>query len=651
MVARWDMQEAPPDILVTNPSMLGAMLSREVEDGIFEKTRVWLESDPDSYFFLIFDELHLIRGSSGTEIAFLIKSLLERLGLDQPDRRHKVRILASSASMPLDGEAGLQSLKYLRDLFAPYGTSAGAGDAGALADGFWRDCVIAGEPVIPEWDGRPLPEGPFRELLNSCGGESGFVATIQWSDRLGTAITSVAKALGIPTGANPRDVIGLVAEKAAAVIAGACRFGGGVRATAIAEIARGVFSSGDVAAVRGLLLARALPESEAIRAKVAESTPSFRFHGFIRNIEGLFGAPVENPAGLEFGDLAVERGMSHGPAAPGQSKGRRLFEMLYCEACGEILLGGQKSRPGRNTIEMLPSSANLENIPEKVGSEYYDKMLFEQFAVFWPSRNAAEVSEKKFDQWDPASLDPQTGVVRLGDDVPTGSIGGRLYFQTDDAIRNKKNEFVLQKTAQPFCCPKCGTDYSMRPRSGRSPSPIRAFRTGVSKASQMAATELFELLHAIKAEPKSIVFSDSRQDAANQSLEIERLHLRDLRREILVSVARECMAEAEREYVAPAERGQMFADLARENKIAEITALARRFADYDEKGDIDVPARKIQFDSLLQFGAGADAVSRVTAEFVRLGIHPFDEVARYSRPICSKRAWTACGRTAMRARC
>ncbi|UWS69250.1 DEAD/DEAH box helicase [Pseudomonas mosselii] len=32
MVSRWDMHAAPPDILVTNASMLGAMLSREVED-------------------------------------------------------------------------------------------------------------------------------------------------------------------------------------------------------------------------------------------------------------------------------------------------------------------------------------------------------------------------------------------------------------------------------------------------------------------------------------------------------------------------------------------------------------------------------------------------------------------------------------------
>jgi ATP-dependent helicase YprA (DUF1998 family) len=91
MVSRWDMQKAPPDIMVTNASMLGAMLSREVEDDIFEKTRRWLEEDPNAYFFLIFDELHLIRGSAGTEVGFLVKSLLDRLGLDHPDRMHKLR--------------------------------------------------------------------------------------------------------------------------------------------------------------------------------------------------------------------------------------------------------------------------------------------------------------------------------------------------------------------------------------------------------------------------------------------------------------------------------------------------------------------------------------------------------------------------------
>ena len=80
LTSRWDMQATPPDILITNISMLSAMLTREVEHPIFDATRKWLEAD-DAYFFLVLDELHLQRGSAGTEVAYLLRLLLQRLGL------------------------------------------------------------------------------------------------------------------------------------------------------------------------------------------------------------------------------------------------------------------------------------------------------------------------------------------------------------------------------------------------------------------------------------------------------------------------------------------------------------------------------------------------------------------------------------------
>ena len=42
MHSRWDMQDNPPDILITNFSMLSIMLMRESDENIFEKTRSWL---------------------------------------------------------------------------------------------------------------------------------------------------------------------------------------------------------------------------------------------------------------------------------------------------------------------------------------------------------------------------------------------------------------------------------------------------------------------------------------------------------------------------------------------------------------------------------------------------------------------------------
>lgn len=67
MRSRFDMQQTPPDILITNYSMLAMMLMREVDNPIIEKTRLWLAKDKSHIFHLIIDELHLNRGTSGTE--------------------------------------------------------------------------------------------------------------------------------------------------------------------------------------------------------------------------------------------------------------------------------------------------------------------------------------------------------------------------------------------------------------------------------------------------------------------------------------------------------------------------------------------------------------------------------------------------------
>lgn len=42
MRTRFDMHETPPDILITNFSMLSIMLMREIESPLLEKTRNWL---------------------------------------------------------------------------------------------------------------------------------------------------------------------------------------------------------------------------------------------------------------------------------------------------------------------------------------------------------------------------------------------------------------------------------------------------------------------------------------------------------------------------------------------------------------------------------------------------------------------------------
>lgn len=631
MLSRWDMQDAPPDILVTNASMLGAMLSREVENPIFDKTRDWIAGDPDAYFYLVVDELHLVRGSAGTEVSFLVKSLLMRLGLDQPQHRHKLRILASSASLPMDGERGEQSRRYLRDLFAPFGTFASQEDGGELATEFWGRCVVPGDPDVPPPLDRKLPTEPFISLLKAAGKPEDLIAGFPATQSTEQAVRGVAEVLGVPGNANVGALADAVASKAAAVLAAACSTEGQARATSVSDIAKLVFGTSDADALRGLMLARAIPDSGVWGVRAPGGAPSFRVHTFIRNVEGLFGAPIQSSENkVCFSDLTIIRGVSHGEPQEDGSKGRRLFEMLYCEACGDLFIGGQRGQPAGTAqeFELLPSAADLESAPDRGAPELYDKMTFEQFAVFWPSDAEVAPYENTWDQWQPATLDTVTGVVSTKATTERPSLlSGKIYFQTHEALNANG-----KKTAQPFCCPRCGTDYSTRPASIRTRSPIRAFRTGFTKASQLVATELFELLHAIRAEPKSIVFSDSRQDAANQALEIERLHLRDLRREIFVTAAIRLLEATQAKQVTDPEKKKIIDEYMAKSDLAGLQAIMAEWQKAEDVNVVNVATRKVRIDRLLQYresdGSSESPLSYVASEFVRLGVHPFDELGR-----------------------
>src|SRR5262249_39709079 len=109
MWSRWDMQEYPPDILITNSIMLNIMLMRDVDSAVFQKTHDWLDEDHSRIFYLVVDELHSYRGTAGTEVGYLLRVLLDRLGLLQ--RPDQLRIIASSASLS-SGDEGLDYLEH-----------------------------------------------------------------------------------------------------------------------------------------------------------------------------------------------------------------------------------------------------------------------------------------------------------------------------------------------------------------------------------------------------------------------------------------------------------------------------------------------------------------------------------------------------------
>jgi ATP-dependent helicase YprA (DUF1998 family) len=121
-----------PDILVTNYSMLEYMLMRPFERPLFQQTSEWLAGQ-DNQFLLVLDEAHTYRGAKGAEVAFLIRRLRARLGIN--DRPDKLRVICTSASLG----TGTESLENIRR-FAADLTSKSPDDFVA----------ITGERDVPE---------------------------------------------------------------------------------------------------------------------------------------------------------------------------------------------------------------------------------------------------------------------------------------------------------------------------------------------------------------------------------------------------------------------------------------------------------------------------------------------------------------------
>ncbi len=528
MRSRWDMQDSPPDILITNFSMLSIMLMREADEGIFEKTRAWLacedlpecereEAKGSRVFHLIVDELHLYRGTAGAEVAYLLRLLLLRLGLNP--EHPQLRILASSASLEADDP---KSYKFLKDFF---GSSSFE--------------IIEGSPApIPEVkENCYLSFYPFKIIGENC-------------DKLSDDIfNQTLQNIGIEYhGSEPCKVLLQALQSSdynvGAYMVHACNVDDKLRAISLDDFGRRIF--GDIPqdeiykAVQGLLMLRSLYDEMGI----STSLPSFRMHFFFRNIEGLWAST--KPSSVS-NDGRTVGPLYHSSRIIGDD-GRRVLELLYCEHCGTVFLGGSRLKLDNGFIEMLTTDPEIEGIPDRSPARFVERRTYDEFAIFWPQgeqefkTDASRWNQPRIDstdqnnanqhsdpaRWEEACLNNRTGYVVLThekyDEEPEQWLKGYLF-----SIVPNNEEDLENHRALPCLCPSCAADHTRRLRK----SPIRGFRTGFSRVSQIFTKELFYQLPEVP-QRKLVVFSDSREDAAQISNGVERSHYSDLVRDIAI---------------------------------------------------------------------------------------------------------------------
>jgi DEAD/DEAH box helicase domain-containing protein len=415
----------------------------------------------------VVDELHLYRGTQGSEVAMIVRSLLRRIGLaaDSP----QLRIIGTSAS--LDASEG--GLSYLEQFF-----------------------------------------GVPRETFRIEAGETADLARPQPLSRD-----------EVLAGSRPQDEV-------SRLVALACEDPdtGRTRATSIAAIAERVF--GDLPDRDDLLqtVLESLAGSEG-DSGTGISVP-LRAHLFVRTPRGMWACSNRACEGVN--DRSDSRAIGKlymSPIHACTACGGRVLELLYCYECGDISLGGF-------ALEQQGSQTLLG--PGPVDEAQSGKPVFlrsrEQFTWYRPGLiplGSGWTAQKLKFAFASASWDAALGCLEI---TPPADPSGVAVMVAGAGPSDRV-------PALPTRCPSCGFDVKQQDgaafRAGRVRSPIRAHTSGLAAATELYLSQLVRSLaqgrEGVDAitDAKTIVFTDSRDDAARTAAGVGRNHHRDLVRQVL----------------------------------------------------------------------------------------------------------------------
>ncbi len=107
LITRFEMQKNCPDILITNYSMLEYMLFRPQEAQMWRETKKWIDADKENKVLFVIDEAHMYKGSTGGEVALIVRRLMHKLGVG----RDRIQFILTTASMPSSNEGDAEAIE------------------------------------------------------------------------------------------------------------------------------------------------------------------------------------------------------------------------------------------------------------------------------------------------------------------------------------------------------------------------------------------------------------------------------------------------------------------------------------------------------------------------------------------------------------
>ena len=219
-----------------------------------------------------------------------------------------------------------------------------------------------------------------------------------------------------------------------------------------------------------------------------------RVHFFFRSVNGLWACSCKECTQIPAANRFPERYVGRFYKRPRTNCdcGNKVLELLVCENCGEVYLGGYLTKREGKTYITVEKPISEESCSH---------------GVLW-KRPKDGVPEG----WICVDFNPFLGELKKD---PDGTY----------CLRKQENE----DTQYPSKCPQCEISYKVNDKN--SITPIRRHSTGLQKVNQILADGLIRTMkNAGESNSKVVLFSDSRQAAAKLSAGIELDHFRDVLR-------------------------------------------------------------------------------------------------------------------------
>jgi ATP-dependent helicase YprA (DUF1998 family) len=492
MLCRWDMQAAPPDILVTNYSMLEYMLVRPIEASIFDQTRQWLKTTPGARLTLVLDEAHTYTGAKGTEVAYLVRRLKERLGL--PSGSPQFRAIATTASVPPGADEHL--LQFVADLF------------GEPQHRFTLIHVGAGAQTVPERRASSRALFAFERFHQNFSLTDPKLAIAQLAADLDTGPVEdhLPPQVSLYNLLAQNHDIQWTRQRTAR------------RATLLNVLANECWPGLETPERRERATAGVLSAGSFARAEALPDTPpliSVRMHLFFRGIYGLWACMDPHcpkaPA-LPPGILSRPVGKLFMDPRPWCECGARVLELFSCRQCGLLYLGGI---PDSAQGSLWPWSDDLSG----------DRVDFRQFQIF---------GVEAPDAYAPVEYRSTRTTLHTHPE----DMYARPVYSSSSELEDERPESNF-----PNSCPRCRSYRELRENGREIVEPLR---TKGPRAFSILAEDGFRVqsraTHGVAPNygRKTLLFTDSRQEAAQLAADLRDDHYNDVFRQLVYRALMSC---------------------------------------------------------------------------------------------------------------